>query len=521
MDRSKVGDRTRASICRSLRSVLAFGLVMACGNQCDITGNGEPERSGCASATHNIFEVLGMRPALGRAFSAEEDRPGCSPVFLLTYGLWQRRFGRDPRVLGQAITVDGRPRTVIGVMPRDYQSPYTYRSELIAPFALNEAEQLQRMRMSLMQSEGRLKPGVTVVQARAEATSIFDSIKRRYPRFYRADMRLNVTPLREYQTRNVRLALWVLLGVVLCVLVIACANVANLLVARASGRRREIAVRASLGASRWRLARQLITESVLLGGIGGAVGLTLVAASTGVLRRFLPSDLPHAQDLAVDIRVLGFAIAASMLTGVVFGLAPAFTTARLDVNEALKEAGSGPSLTRGRLRSALVIAEIAISTAVLVGAGLLIESLWRIETVKIGFRSDHILTTAISLHRVSYGTPQRQAEFAGDLRERVRAAPGVTNVAVATSLPPADYTAVISLAVHFEGQPPADPRIPANRARMTSVSPGYFATLGIPLRKGRLLTDADVGSGRSLSVVNEAFVRRFSPNKTRSGERLW
>jgi putative ABC transport system permease protein len=490
------------------------------GMPCDITGHGEPEHAQCAGATYNIFDVLGVRPFLGRAFSAAEDRPGGPPVVVLTYAFWQRRFGGDPRALGQSITIDGRPRTIVGVLPRDFRSPYTDWPDALQPLAINEAEQSDRRRVMILQSVARLKPGVTVEQARAEATAIFDSIKQRYPRFYRAGMQLGITPLREYQTRNVRLALSVLLAAVICVLAIACANVANLLLARASRRRREIAVRASLGAGRWRIARQLLTESILLGAIGGAAGLALVAAATGALRRFLPPDLPHAHDLAIDVQVLLFALAASIVTGIVFGLAPAFTAARLDLYEALKDGGESRGSSRGRLRAALVVAEIAVSTAVVAGAALLLQSLWRIESVKTGFRAGNVLTTPLSLPPTRYRTPASQQQFVSEVERRVAAVPGVINVALGTSLPPADHMGIIFTVVRFEGEPPFDPRIPANRARLAAVTPVYFAALGIPLRQGRLLTVADGEEGREAVVVNEAFVRRFSPHQNPLGRRL-
>jgi putative ABC transport system permease protein len=497
------------------------------GMACDISGRGEPQRVQCASVTRDIFSVVGMQPFLGRAFSPDEDRPGGPPVIMVTYGFWQRVLGGDPHVIGQTITVEGRRQTVVGVMPREYRSPYNDKAEIIQPIGLNVAEELQRRRMMLLFSVARLRPGVTLTQAQAEVTGVFDSIKQRYGRFYRPDTRVSLTPLRDYQVRNVRLALLVLLGAVAAVLLIACANVANLLLARASGRRAELAVRAALGAGRRRVARQLLTESALLGLVGGLLGVAIVSASTGVLRRLLPADLPHAQDLGVDVRVLVFAFAVSFLTGLIFGVAPAFTTARLDIYETLKQGGARTS-SRGGLRSALVISEIGISTAVVVAAALLIQSLWRLETVNTGFRRDHLLTTELDLPRATTSSSQpdwafqgaqRPAQFLDTALTRIAAIPGVVNVAVASAIPPEDSRALMFMLVHLEGEPRPDFAQERNRARVCAVSPEFFAALGIPLRAGRLFEPRDA-SGQPVSVVNEAFVRRFSPAQSALGRKI-
>jgi putative ABC transport system permease protein len=497
------------------------------GMSCDISGRGEPQRVQCASVTREIFSVLGMQPFLGRAFSPDEDRPGGPPVVIVTYGFWQRVFDGDPHVIGQAITVEGRRQTVVGVMPREYRSPYNDSAEIIRPIGLNVAEELQRRRMMLLFSIARLRPGVTLAQAQGEVTGVMDSIKQRYGRFYRPETRVNLTPLREYQVRNVRLALLVLLGAVAAVLLIACANVANLLLARASGRRAELAVRAALGAGRRRVARQLLTESALLGLVGGLLGVAIVAASTGLLRRLLPADLPHAQDLGVDARVLVFAFAVSFVTGLIFGVAPAFTTARLDIYETLKQGGARIS-SRGGLRSALVVAEIGVSTAVVVAAALLIQSLWRLETVKTGFRRDHLLTTDLNLPRTpgpiaepdwAFQGAQQQAQFLDTAMTRIAAIPGVVNVAVASAIPPEDSRALMFMVVHLEGEPPPDFREERNRARVRAVSPEFFAALGIPLRAGRLFEPRDA-SAQPVAVVNEAFVRQFSSAQNAVGRKV-
>ncbi|MGH9666402.1 MAG: FtsX-like permease family protein, partial [Bryobacteraceae bacterium] len=357
---------------------------------------------------------------------------------MLTDGFWRRQFGGDPRIVGKTLTLAGEPYTVAGVMPASFRFPEQGAIDGLVPLQLNAQSELQRKAMRILHVAGRLKPGVTLEQARANLGILMADVRRRQPKFYGSDVKLVAIPLREHEVAQVRLVLLVLLASVGCVLLIACANVANLLLARAAGREREIALRAALGAGRWRLARQLLTESVLLGIAGGAAGIVLVAAAIRTLVHLAPADIPRISDAGVDLRVLGFALAMSLVTGVVFGLAPAFAAGRTDLNEALK-AGGGRGTGDGShawLRRTLVVSELALSLVLLAGAGLLVESLWRLENTPLGFRAEHILTVALPLHGTPYEKGPRHAELVRELTDQFRRLPGVTAVGLTNALPP-------------------------------------------------------------------------------------
>ncbi len=362
-----------------------------------LTGAGEPTVLKCGSVTQSFFRTFRVQPMLGRAFTVAEDQPGAAKVILLTYGLWQRRFGGVPDILGRSLTLDGVPHTVIGVLAPGFRFRGS-RIEAVVPLALDEAEQAKRDPILIMPVVARLKDGVTVAQAQAEIQAMLEQIKKAHPGFYRPEMSVRVVPLLEQQVGNVRLTLFALLGAVGLVLLIACANVANLLLSRSASRQREIAVRAAMGAGRARLIRQLLTENTLLGLAGGLLGLLLAAVTLKSIIHFAPS-IPRMEDVSIDLRVLGFCLLTSFVISLLVGLTPALGSTRVDLNEALKQSGRGASASHRGLRNLLVIGELALSLVLLVGAGLLIQTLWRLQHVNTGFAAEHVLTTRDSPQR--------------------------------------------------------------------------------------------------------------------------
>jgi putative ABC transport system permease protein len=395
----------------------------------NLTGVGEPERMDGRRVSANLFDVLGVRPRLGRTFLPEEDQPGGKRVVILSHGLWQRRFGSERNITGKSIYLNGESFTVVGVMPPGFQFP-SREDELWVPLAFDAREAADRGNHSF-ETIARIRPGVTLRQARAEMNTIAARLQRQYPEIANSKGAV-VIPLQEQLVGDLKPALLILSGAVGLVLLIACANVANLLLARAAVRQKEIALRAPLGASRLRLIRQFLTESVLLATLGGAVGLLLSLWGVGLLKAFIPENISQVNTITVDGRVLGFTLLASLLTGLIFGLAPAAQASKFDVNETLKEGGRDSAAAgRGdRLRGLLVIAEVAVSLVLLVGAGLLINSFLRLRHVDPGFRADHLLTMKVVLPDPKYATYTRRIAFLTQLLSRVEALPGVRSAAL-------------------------------------------------------------------------------------------
>jgi putative ABC transport system permease protein len=373
-----------------------FEEMAACGSSTPtLTSAGEPTVLKCGRASQSFFRTFRIQPIRGRAFTRAEDQPGAAKVILLTHGFWQSRFGGAPGILGKSLTLDGVPHTVIGVLGPSFRFPGE-RVDALTPLALDEAQQAKRDAILILPAFARLKDGTTAVQARAEIEAILDQIKKAYPRFYRPDMNSSVIPLRQQQVSNSRLALLALFGAVALVLLIACANVANLLLSRAASRQREIAVRTALGAGRARLIRQLLTETTLLGLAGGLLGLLIASLTLKSILVFSPS-IPRIEDVAIDLRVLGFCLLASFAISLLFGLAPALGATGVDLNVALKQGSRGASARHAGLRNALVVSELSLSLVLLVGAGLLIKTLWRLQHVNTGLCAEHVLTTRIPL----------------------------------------------------------------------------------------------------------------------------
>ena len=481
----------------------------------NLTGVGEPERFDGRRVSANLFDLLGVQPQLGRAFRAEEDKPG-SRVVILSNGLWQHRFGGDPRVIGQAVSLNGESYTVIGVMPGSFQFP-TRRDQLWVPLAFDAKEAASRGN-HFLEVIARMKPGVTLQQAQAEMSTIAARLAQQYPE---ENLRVGsvVTALQEQVVGDIKPALLVLLGAVGFVLLIACANVANLLLARAAARQKEIALRLALGAGRSRLTRQFLTESVLLAVIGGAVGLLLSIAGLRVLKTFIPDTISQAQAISIDAKVLVFTGLVALVTGIIFGLAPAMQVSHLDINDTLKEGGrDAAGGTRGnRIRALLVIGEIAVSFVLLMGAGLLINSFMHLRNLHPGFRANHLLTMKIPLSEVKYPDKERRSPFYAEVLRRVQALPGVQSAAVAGNLPLTYDGDSMPIGIEGRTDPPPDQR-PDVILRV--VGPGYFSTMGIPLVRGRDFREQDKADSARVVIVSEKTARHFWPGENPIGKRL-
>jgi putative ABC transport system permease protein len=482
----------------------------------NLTGSGEPERIDGQRVSANLFPLLGVEPQLGRAFVPEEDQPGANHVVILSHGLWQRRFGSDAGIIGKSLTLNGDSHTVVGVMPPQLRFP-SPEDELWVPVAFAPREAANRGRHYL-NVVARLKPGVTLQQAQAEMSAIAARLQQQYPE-QNAELGAAVVPLHEQAVGDIKPALLVLLGAVGFVLLIACANVANLLLARAAVRQKEIATRVALGASRLRLVRQFLTESVLLAALGGGVGLLLSAWGVRLLKAFIPQDISQVKSITLDARVLGFTLLISLLTGLIFGLAPALQASALNLNETLKEGGRDSAAgSRGnRIRGLLVVAEVAVSLVLLVGAGLLINSFLRLRSVDPGFRSDNLLTMSIVLPQLKYPDHARRAAFYDDLLNRVEALPGVKSAAVTSQIPLLRQGD--SIGITIEGRPEPSPG-QKNIVVTRVVSPHYFQTMGIPLLRGRQFAEQDKADSPGVAVVSEAMARRYWPGEDPMGKRI-
>jgi len=492
-----------------------------------LTGGAQPEQAQYAVVSAGLFSVLGVKPALGRAFLPEEDQLGAARVAIISHGLWQRRWAGDPNLLGQTVALNGQSYTVVGIMPPGFVFPRFPRdAEVWVPLS---GDPIPGRRFSpgtrYLNVMARLKAGATHAQAEAEMETIARRIERQDSRFNRG-LGLSPTPLHRQLTGHLRLALFVLLGAVGFVLLIACANVANLLLARASTRRQEIAVRLALGATRLRLARQLLTESLMLALLGGAAGLLLAKWSIGLLSVipynaasfYIPYNIPHDQ-ITLDAWVLGFTFALSLLAGMIFGLAPAFQSSRPDINSALKgvSASSGSGSRRQHTRSLLVVVEVALSLILLVGAGLMIKSFMRLQEVDPGFEPEHVLTAEIGLPRAKYPDGQKVTAFHERLLERLAALPGIVAVGLGSSLPLGGTNADTSFFI--DGQPAPEPRDRPHTHPRT-ISPDYFRAMGMKMVEGRAFTDQDHAQSPRVAIINETMARRFWPTQPALGKRV-
>jgi len=492
------------------------------GASVNLTSGGEPEEIPSQIATTGLFDILGVNPILGRTFAPDEGKPGQPGVVVISFGLWQRRFGGDPRIIGRKLILSGNEATVIGVMPAGFNwsvnagSLTPEKAEIWSPWQIDEQNRPRRGRGAM--AVARIQPGFSLEQAQAEMSAIHSRIERQYPEF-NAGWGVNLVPLRTQFAGKIRLALLALLGAVGMVLLIACANVANLLLARAAGRQREMAVRAALGAGRSRIIRQLLTESLLLAGLGGLAGLTLSWRLTDLLVSLAPPDLLNLPRVKLNAAVLGFTLGITLLTGVIFGLAPAFVATRLNLSESLKEGGksAGGGGRAQRLRNSLVILEVALALILLVGAGLLIRSFARLQGVDPGFNAHNVLTMSVNLPPSKYDNDQKRVNFFRQAIAEIQALPGVESAGAVNSPPFASFHSGTS--VDVEGRPLL-PVVQKLKTGVMVTDANYFRAMRIPLKRGRLFTDQEAAEMRHVVVINETFARQHFPNEDSLGKRV-
>jgi predicted permease len=501
-------------------------VALAQGGSVNVTGQAVPERLDAVRTSSNLLSLLGVQPILGRAFLPEDDVPGKTQTAIISYGLWQKRFGGDRDVTDRTLTLNGKSYNIVGVLPADF----SLGSEVMPTVgAITEPDLLLSLPLSAerLNSQGdenydllaRLKPGATLAQAQSELNVVAGRLARNYPENYPPSRRFSfsIKPLLEQAVGDVRPALLVLFCAVGCVLLIACANVANLLLARAAIREKEIAIRTAIGAGRLRIVRQLLTESVLLSFAGGALGLLVAAWGLSALRALNPGDIPRLQNIGMDARVLSFTFAVALLTGVLFGLAPALRAAQVDLSGTLKEGGrSLVSSTHQRLRSVLVVAEVALSLVLLVGAGLLIRSFIRVGQVEPGFAARGVLSMRSSVAGTGYAG-ERSALFYQQLLERVRNLPGVEQAGEVSVLPLGGGISWGGITI--EGYQPAAGQS-SIQADIRIASDGYFETMKIPLIKGRFFDEHDTKDSEKVIVIDENMARTYWPGADPIGKRL-
>jgi putative ABC transport system permease protein len=485
----------------------------------NVSGVGEPERVPAALASQEFLPALGIKPIAGRNFLPEEDRTGGPPAVLISNALWQRRFHSDRAAIGRTLTVDGIPRTIVGVVPHELGEMVA--ADLWLPTTINPNNPERRNHNYGVVA--RLKLGVSVAEARAEMTVIARRIELAYPAT-NTGWGITLFPMAEMYSGRIRPVLIILLGAVGLLLLIACANLANLLLARAATREREIAIRGALGAGRVRIIRQLLTESLVLAMAGGALGLLLAVWSVRALRGVVPDMFPMLQHMSVDVPVLAFTLGISLFTGLLFGLVPAWKSSHIDLNTTLKEAAGRSESAGGssRIRSFLLASEVALAVLLSVSAGLLLRSFVRVTEVNPGVRTTNILTMNVSLPEVKYDTPVKRANFYKNLTERVEAIPGVRSAGAVLFLPLRVSILAFRIGVNgfsIEGRPPV-PQDQQPLADYRMATPGYFNTMGIALRQGRLFDQHDDLDAKRVALVNEAMVRKHFPHENPLGKRI-
>jgi putative ABC transport system permease protein len=484
-----------------------------------ITEGGEDERVLGAAVSADYFPLLRVKPELGRVFTADEDKPGASAVIVLSHALWQRRFGGDPNIVGREVNIGGKA-TVVGIMPAGFKFPISDDPQDYWEPAFNGGFITKEMREQranrFLEVVGRMKPGVTVDQAKADLDLLARQIEQQSPET-NTNVTFNAVSMHEDLTRDYRGALLVMLGAVGLVLLIACANVANLLLARAAARQKEVAIRMALGASRKRIASQLLTESLLLSLAGGVLGLLLATWGMQLLVAYGPADVPRLREVSLDRYVLFFTLFVSVLTGVLFGLAPALQASRPDPVNTLKQGGRGLTHGRNRMRAVLIVSEVALSLMLLVGAGLLINSFWRLLRTDAGFNPQSVATLDIPLSTATYKTPDQRVAAFQQLTDRLKSVPGVRDASVVSNIPWTDRD--IELSFQVEGREPYKPGEEAV-ADYNVVGTDYFRTMDISLLRGRVFTNADNANSPHVLVVSNAFVQRYFPNEDPIGRRI-
>jgi putative ABC transport system permease protein len=499
----------------------------------NLTGWGDAERITTGQVSADLFSVLRVNAAHGRVFNNDEDKPGGNPVVVLTHPFWQRRFGGQLSILNQPLTLNGKSYTVIGIMPEGYA--YPSRVEMMVPVGQlsDQPTWQQRGNHPGLYGVARLKPGVTIEQAQADMNNIAANLEKQYADT-NAGNRVRIRPLLEIFVGDARRALWVLFAAVAFVLLIACANIANLLLARATSRKKEMAIRAAMGAGRWRIARQMLTESVLLSVLGGTLGLLFAQWGIKLILYISPDAIPRWREITLSWQVLAFTIGLSFLTGLLFGLVPALQAGEVDVNETLKETGRGTS-GRHWLRSSLVVVEVATTLVLLIGAGLMIRSFYRLQSVNPGFSYEHLTSFSVSLPQRKYAKEDQRITFYNQLLENIRNLPGVEATAAASGLPLGNNGWQTSFTVDGQPPPPRD-QVPLMEACL--VTPDYFRAMNIPLKSGRYFTDRDdrsflgnkdlskmteperIVAGVNSVIIDEEFAKRHWPNEDAVGKRI-
>jgi putative ABC transport system permease protein len=475
-----------------------------------VAGDSEPERLRAVRVSAGIFEMLGTKPVVGRTFSDDEDRPGHENVALISESLWKKKFGGDPNVIGQPITLNASTFTLIGVVPSKFAYPDDM--DIWTPIAFTPSQENQHGSHYLW-AIGRLKQGVSVKDAGGELKGIAARLAEEFPNS-NAGWSNDVFSLQEYEVRDIKPGLVFVLGAVALVLLIACANVANLLLARATARQKEMAIRSALGASRWRIIRQLLTESVVLAALGGIIGLVLAYWGTRSLTAIAPADMPRIKDTVIDGRVLGFTILVTLVTGILFGLVPALQSSTPRLSETLNEGGRGTTGKHHRVRGSLVVGEVALSLVLLVCAGLLIRSFVNLQHVNPGFNPKNGLAVNISLPGKKYPKEEMYSAFYTQLVEKTSALPSVVSAGLTQSMPlQIDFL----VSFNIQGRPPAGP----GEDRSTnyySVTPGYFKAMEIPLIRGRLFTEQDTKTSPRVALINETMARTQFPDEDPIGK---
>jgi putative ABC transport system permease protein len=492
------------------------------GHALTLTGHGDPQDIPVEVVTPQMFSLLSAKPLLGRTFYPDDNAKGAAPVVILSENFWRSQFGGDARVLGSSIVLDKRPFTVVGVMPADFRTPIFLEGgrDIWIPLVQDPlfGPWMERRGGHWMGVVGRMKPGVTLAQAQAEMDTISARIAKEWPTT-NTGWTIGLMSMQQRDVGDVKTALLVLLGAVGLVLLIACANIANLLLTRATARAREMGIRIALGAERTRIARQLLTESAVLGIAGGVIGVCLAYAGVRGLAASLPASLPRVNEIRVDGLVLGFGLVISLGASLIFGLAPALFSAGSDTQTALKE-GSGQAGQAGgwlRARNLLAVAEIALAMVLLTAAGLLLRSFERLTSVYPGFDAEHTMKAEVSLPQFQYSTPEQWTAFSSALLAKIQSEPGLQNSAVAVPLPLAN--GFVNIAFAIEGNPPLAPGI-TRTADFGTVSPEYFNVMRIPLLRGRDFTSADVMGAPRVAIISERLAQLYFPNQDPIGKRM-
>ncbi len=482
---------------------------------CDLTEQ-NPVRLSCAQVEGSFLPTFEIQPIVGRNFTFDEDQPKARRVALLSYGLWRSRFGGNPGVAGKTIQLDGQETEVVGVLPAEFEMPNLAQVDILVPEALDLAQQARPNTGAVLRSFARLKPGVNAAQAAAGLQSLFEESMKFVPKQFQKEVSLRVRSLRDRQVHDAKLASWILLGSVFAVLLVACTNVASLLLARATSRRRELAVRSALGASPARLLRQTLTESIVLGLLGGAAGCGLAYFFLRLFVVISPEGIPRLQQAGLDLRVMVFILGLSILSGVLFGLAPA-------LHQPSPESLSGKEARgtkRNLLRQTLVAAQIAVSLVLLTGAGLLLRSLWNLQNSPLGMEKESVLTAEIALGEYRYPEAAQQIAFFERLETRLKQIPGVTALALSDTLPPSgQMRSTIFARIENAGHPPMAEGT-GGMVGWRAVTPGYFPALGISILRGRGFREEDLSPTDNPVILNESLARALFPNEDPLGKRL-